>query len=165
MNESLAGVAVVPLRARALEPRVVGLLAAAQTRLPQRRRSSRAPAIAYTYHVAPERELWGIVRGTAILGVAGVELVDGALRVRDIAVAAEARRNGLGRALLAHLHAAYGSPELLAYATEADVPFFAACGFTAEPFGAFRSSGLARIRCTLPVGRHLLGLPVEVERR
>lgn len=165
MNESLSSVAVVPLRARALEPRVIGLIAAAQTRLPQRRRSARAPAIAYTYRVAPERELWGIVRGTTILGVAGVELVDGLLRVRDIAVAAEARRNGLGRALLAHLRDAYGGPGLLGYATEGDAPFFAACGFDAEPFGAFRSSGLPRIRCTLPVGRPLLGMPVEVERR
>lgn len=165
MNESLAGIAVVPLRARALEPRVVGLLAAAQTRLPQRRRSSRAPAIAYTYRVAPERELWGVVRGTTILGVVGVELTDGVLRVRDIAVATEVRRSGLGRALLAHLRAAYGGPELLAFTTEGDVPFFAACGFDTEPFGAFRSSGLARVRCTLPVGRPLVGVPVEVERQ
>lgn len=165
MNELLAGITVVPLRARALEPRVVGLLAAAQTRLPQRRRSSRAPAIAYTYRVAPERELWGVVHGTTILGVAGVELTDGALRVRDIAVAAQARRRGLGRALLAHLRDAYGGPELLAFTTEGDVSFFAACGFDAEPFGAFRSSGLPRVRCRLPVGRTLAGVPIEVERR
>lgn len=164
MNETAAGVAVISLRARALEPRVVGLIAAAQTRLPQRRRSARAPAIAYTYRVAPERELWGIVHGTTILGIAGVELTGGVLRVRDIAVAAETRRTGLGRALLAYLRAAYGTPELLAFATEDVAPFFAACGFDLEPFGVFRS-GATRVRCTLPTDRPLLGVPAEGERR
>ena len=164
MNQSLAA-AVVPLRARALEPRVIGLLAAAQTRLPQRRRSARAPAIAYTYRVAPERELWGIVRDTTILGVAGVELTGGVLRIRDIAVAAEHRRCGFGRTLLTQLRAAYGDPDLLADATEDAAPFFAACGFDVEPFGAFRSSGLPRLRCTLPAGRPLAGVPAEGERR
>lgn len=164
MDEAVAGAAVIPLRARALEPRVVGLIAAAQTRLPQRRRSARAPAIAYTYRVAPERELWGIVRGMTILGVAGVELTGGVLRVRDIAVAAEHRSNGLGRALLAQLRVAYGTPDLLAFATEDVAPFFSACGFDAEPFGTFRS-GAPRVRCTLPVDRPLLGVPAEGERR
>ena len=155
---------VISLRGRELEPRVVGLLAAAQTRLPQRRRSARAPAIAYTYGVAPERDLWGITHDRAILGVVGVEWRSGALWVRDIAVATEHRRMGLGRGLLAFVRASYGTPELMAHATPDAAPFFAACGFSIEDFGNFRS-GAARVRCSLPADRPLLGVPSTVEER
>lgn len=155
---------VISLRGRELEPRVVGLLAAAQTRLPQRRRSARAPAIAYTYSVAPERDLWGITRDRAILGVVGVEWRSGALWVRDIAVATEHRHMGLGRGMLAFVRASYGTPELVAQATPDAAGFFAACGFDTEDFGHFRS-GAPRVRCTLPADRPLLGAPSTVEER
>ena len=155
---------VISLRGRELEPRVVGLLAAAQTRLPQLRRSARAPAIAYTYGVAPERDLWGVIRDRAILGVIGVEWRAGALWVRDIAVATEHRRTGLGRAMLAFVRASYGTPEFMAHVTSDAAPFFAACGFSIEDFGNFRS-GAPRVRCTLAADRPLLGVPPAVEER
>lgn len=144
----------ISLAGRELEPRVVGLIAAAQSHPVQRRRSARAPAVAYTYAVAPERDLWaGTVRG-AVAGIVGVEWRGTALWVRDIAVASDLRRRGIGRGLLVFVRTTYGVADLVAHATPAAAEFFAACGFDLEEFGRFRS-GAPRVRCTLPAERPL----------
>jgi GNAT superfamily N-acetyltransferase len=146
------------LTGRELDPRTVGLIAAAQTHLPQPQRSSRAPAIAYTYSVAPERELWGCYRDRVLVAIAGVESRAASLWLHDIAVRSDLRRLGIGQRLLEFLRDSYGDIAIEGNAALEAAPFFGACGFELTAFGRFRC-GAPRLHVTLPAGRALGRVP------
>jgi len=140
------------LTGRELDPRTVGLVAAAQTHLPQLKRATRAPAIAYTYSVAPERALWGCYRDRALVAIAGVESRAASLWLHDIAVRSDLRRLGIGQRLLEFLRETYGDLAIEGNAALEAAPFFEACGFELAEFGRFRS-GAPRQHVTLSAGR------------
>ncbi len=96
------------LAGRELDPRTVGLVAAAQTHLPTPKRATRAPAIAYTYSVAPERALWGCWRDRVLVAIVGVESRAASLWLHDISVRSDLRRLGIGQRLLEFVRDTYG---------------------------------------------------------
>jgi GNAT superfamily N-acetyltransferase len=140
------------LTGRELDPRTVGLVAQAQTLLPQPKRATRAPAITYTYSVAPERALWGCWRDRVLVAIVGVESRASALWLHDIAVRSDLRRLGIGARLLEFLRETYGDIAIEGNAALEAAPFFEACGFELAEFGRFRS-GAPRLHVTLPSGR------------
>jgi len=51
----------------------------------------------------PAIELWGAFEGPRLLGVVGLQALDGAALLRSLAVARDARDRGIGAALCAHV--------------------------------------------------------------
>jgi GNAT superfamily N-acetyltransferase len=137
---------IVDLGARAHEPAVVALLAEAQIHRAPAEAAERAPAIAGEYASGGALRLWGYERAGEVVGVAGVEGTGGKLGiVRDLAVAPDARREGVGRALLEFLRTDARFRELAGDTLESAAGFYRRCGFDVCPNGTM-PDGATRYR-------------------
>jgi ribosomal protein S18 acetylase RimI-like enzyme len=128
---------VLPLRGRETEPAITELLALAQIHRDPLEAASRAPRIAAEYARSPTLKLYGCEDdGRIVVGLIGIEPIDASRAViRDLAVAPDRRRRGVGRALIDHLRI-----QLLYTAVEGDtlepaVEFYRRCDFGVRPDG------------------------------
>lgn len=121
---------IVDLREREHEAAVVRLLAASQIHREPRDALTRAPSIADEYAQSAALRLWGYALQDAVVGVVGVELVGtGVAVIRDLAVAPEERRRGIGRLLIEFLRSECGFAALEGDTLAVALPFYERCGF------------------------------------
>lgn len=94
--------------------------------------------------------VFGALAGDQLVGVAGaVARRPGQCEVRNLAVAEDARRRGIGRQLLGVVAAALHGDEVSAHTDSEAVGFYRACGFTLEPVGEVLP-GVLRYRAHRP---------------
>jgi ribosomal protein S18 acetylase RimI-like enzyme len=123
-------VGIVDLRGRAHEAAVVELLAMAQIHRQPKDALALAPSIASEYAASLTLRQWGYELDGAIAGIVGAEPVPpSSAFIRDLAVAPQARRRGIGRALIEFLRSEQGYTSLEGDTLEAVLPFYEACGF------------------------------------
>ncbi len=141
---------VVDLAGREHEAAVINLLAAAQTHRSSEDALTRAPSIGDAYARSETLRLWGDEFQGDVVGVVGVERVgpDAAV-IRDLAVAPEKRRHGIGRALLDFLRSEGGLVALEGDTVAAAAPFYERCGFRVSEEGRM-PDGATRYRFVWP---------------
>jgi GNAT superfamily N-acetyltransferase len=138
------GGVIVSLRGREQEPQVADLIAMAQIHHPLYDRAERAPKIAEQYASTLAWELWGYEHEGELLGLAGVDPGDETVvRLQEIAVLPEARRTGVGRALLAFLRARYPTATIQGDTLEESAGFYTACNYEVAPNGTTLPTGEA----------------------
>jgi ribosomal protein S18 acetylase RimI-like enzyme len=80
--------------------------------------------------------LWGFEDEGEIVGLAGIEWSEeGRIRLIDLAVAGDRKRQGIGRTLVRHLRETLDPRAIAGMTREAAVAFFEATGFRVEAFG------------------------------
>jgi GNAT superfamily N-acetyltransferase len=127
---------IVPLRGREHEPQVADLIAMAQIHHPLYERAERGPLIAEQYASNLAWELWGYEANDELVGLAGIDPGnETVVRLQEIAVLPEARRTGVGRALLAFLRERFPAATIEGDTLEESAPFYAACGYEVVPNG------------------------------
>jgi ribosomal protein S18 acetylase RimI-like enzyme len=127
---------MVSLFGRETEPAVLALLTESQRHRGVLEARDLAPAMAAEYASNELYGLWGYEDEDSIIGLAGIEWSEeGRVRLVDLAVAEERRRQGIGRELVRHLQVTLDPRAIAGVTLEAAVPFFRATGFRVEAFG------------------------------
>lgn len=138
---------VVPLHGREREAVVAKLLGIAQIHREPADAVLRAPHIAAEYAESASLRLYGFDLDHRIVGIVGVEPHgDGAI-IRDLAVAPDIRRGGIGRALIDYLRGDQRFVSLEGETLAAAIDFYRACGFGVSVDGAM-PDGQTRYRFT-----------------
>lgn len=137
---------IVDLVGREREDAVVMLLAMAQIHRQAEDALLRAPSIADEYAGSENFKLWAYQRQGTVVGLIGIEQAGpGAAIIRDLAVAPEARRRGVGRMLVDYLRSTAGFTSLRGDTLASAVVFYERCGFVAVDHGTM-SDGVMRYR-------------------
>jgi GNAT superfamily N-acetyltransferase len=135
---------IVSLRGREREPDVARLLGLAQVHRAPEDAAERGPAIAAEYAASANLHLSGYEVADKVVGLAGIEIIDTTRAViRDLAVLPEARRGGVGRALIDDLRHKFDALE--GDTLEPALAFYRACGFSLRADG-FMPNGATRYR-------------------
>jgi GNAT superfamily N-acetyltransferase len=144
-------VGVIPSRILSLrdcehDPAVAELLALAQIHRAAADAATRGPHIAAEYADAADLHLYGYELNDRIIGVIGIQPQDGnSAIIRDLAVAPNARRLGIGRALIDHLRNELALDALEGDTLQPAVDFYRRCGFAVSANGTM-STGATRYR-------------------
>ncbi len=134
---------IVSLFGRENEPAVLSLLEQSLTA----RYVEATPTDAAAQYATNELYgLWGHEQDGEIIGLAGIEWSEeGRIRLIDLAVNPEHRRQGVGRELIRHLQDTLDPRAIAGVTLAPTLPFFDATGFRTEAFGEL-PSGETRYR-------------------
>jgi len=130
----------VDLSARADDEQIVRLIAmglnakAPETEIERARRAGRE------YRDIEGMTLWGVENAGLVQGIIGIETAEaGLLILRDLAVAPEVRRRGVGRALVDFVREERAPRLLRGYTWAGAIEFYERCGFTLREDGVLAS--------------------------
>lgn len=139
---------IVSLRGREHDPAVAELLALAQIHRAAADAATRGPRIAAEYASPDALHLYGYELDGKIVGLIGIQQADNnSAIVRDLAVAPDVRRRGIGRALIDHLRDDLRLDVLEGDTLQLAVAFSQRCGFTVSANGSM-PNGATRYRFT-----------------
>ena len=132
----------VDLCARADDEQIVRLIAmglnaeAPETEIEHARRAGRE------YRDMENMDLWGVEEAGRVHALIGVQIASaGELILRDLAVAPEARRQGIGRRLIDFVRRELAPDLIRGYTWWGAVAFYEHCGFAVREDGVLASGG------------------------
>jgi len=108
---------------------------------------TRACKRAQAYQADAAQQVYGWIENSAVLGVCGFLPHEGEVEITGIAVAAHARKRGIGRAMITALREMQGLP-MEAETDDDAVGFYLKCGFAVEE--AASKGGARRWVCNYP---------------
>ena len=93
--------------------------------------------------------LYGWLESNSVLGVCGIEVNSGWVEIYNIAVAPNARKRGIGKAIISAIQQKYNTT--IKAETDADaVEFYQKCGFATEAFmKTYNNAEYQRYKCVL----------------